>query len=139
MKRLTLLFSLFLSQNISYGKAKEVLSDVDGYTNERVDELLNEFLKDFTEGLLEIKGWPTYVSAYVVSKAAINAYTRSLAKKIPNFYINCVCPGYVQTDINNNTGFFTVEEGAKGPVRLALLPDGGPSGLFFYQNEVSSF
>ncbi|KAK9274391.1 hypothetical protein L1049_019205 [Liquidambar formosana] len=115
------------------------LSDVESLTEERVDEILNEFLIDFKEGSLESKGWPTFLSANTVSKVAMNAYTRILAKKYPSFCINCVCPGYVKTDINFNSGILTVEEGAESPVRLALLPDGGPSGLFFIRKEVSPF
>ncbi|KAG8391787.1 hypothetical protein BUALT_Bualt01G0223300 [Buddleja alternifolia] len=126
-------------KNIPNEWAKGILSDVENLTEERIDQVLNEFLKDFKEGSIEAKGWPQYFGAYILSKAAMNAYTRILAKKYPNFLINCVCPGYVKTDINHNTGILTVEEGAESPVRLALLPDDGPSGLFFVRKEVSSF
>lgn len=116
-----------------------VLSDAESLTEEKVDEVLNQFLKDFKEGSLETKGWPQSFSAYIVSKAAMSAYTRVLAKKYPSFCINAVCPGYVKTDLNYNTGYFTVDEGAQSIVRLALLPNGGPSGLFFSRNEVAPF
>ncbi|KAL0379563.1 UNVERIFIED_CONTAM: (+)-neomenthol dehydrogenase [Sesamum angustifolium] len=122
-------------KNLPNEWAKGVLNDVQNLTEERIDQVLNEFLKDFKEGCLEAKGWS---GAYMVSKAAINAYTRILAKKYPNFQINSVCPGYVKTDINFNTGYLTVEEGAESLVRLAVLPDDGPSGLFFDRKEVSS-
>jgi (+)-neomenthol dehydrogenase len=46
---------------------------------------------------------------------------------------------YINIEMNGNTGVLTVKEGAKGPVRLALMPEGGPSGLFFDETEVSSF
>ncbi|CAN1236967.1 (+)-neomenthol dehydrogenase [Linum grandiflorum] len=59
--------------------AKGVLSDVENLTEERVEQVIENFLKDF--------------------KA----------------------------------------DGAKGPVKLALLPDGGPSGRFFSQTEEASF
>ncbi|KAK6285619.1 hypothetical protein POUND7_011798 [Theobroma cacao] len=108
-------------------------------TEEKLDDLVAEYLKDFKEGSLESKGWPTALSAYTVSKVAMNAHTRILAKKYPNFCINCVCPGHVKTDINFNTGKLTVEEGAASPVMLALLPNGGPSGLFFNRSEPASF
>ncbi|KAG5021921.1 hypothetical protein JHK85_018263 [Glycine max] len=98
--------------------ARGVFNDVDNLTAEIVDEILNKFLRDFKEGSLESKGWPKYLSAYIVSKAAMNAYTRILAKKYPSFCINSVCPGYVKTDITANTGILTVEEGAASPVRL---------------------
>ena len=45
--------------------------------------------------------------------------------------INAACPGYVATDLNNHTGFRTVEQGAAIAVRLATLGPDGPSGGFF--------
>lgn len=116
-----------------------MLSDAESLTEDKIDEVLNKFLKDFKEGSIESRGWPSFLSAYTVSKAAMNAYTRVVAKEYPTFRINCVCPGFVKTDINNNTGILSVEEGAASPVRLALLPDDGPTGLFFVRKEVSSF
>ncbi|XP_075670626.1 short-chain dehydrogenase/reductase 1-like [Castanea sativa] len=115
-----------------------VFTDPKNLTEENVEEVLSEFLKDFKEGSLETKGWG-HSSAYVLSKAALNAYTKILAKRYPSFCINCVCPGFVKTDINWNTGKVPIEEGAAHPVRLALLPKGGPSGLFFVQQELSPF
>ncbi|KAG5538449.1 hypothetical protein RHGRI_019130 [Rhododendron griersonianum] len=120
-------------------RVKGVLNDAETLTEDTIHELLNEFLQDFMENSLESKGWPTFFSAYTVSKATMNAYTRILAKKYPTFRINCVCPGYVKTDINDNSGIFSVEEGAEHPVRLALLPDDGPTGVFFVLKEVASF
>ena len=116
-----------------------MLGNAESLTKERVDKVLNEYLKDFKEGSLETKGWPRYMSAYIISKAATNAYTRIVAKEFPSFRVNCLCPGYVKTDINHNTGYLTTDEGAKRVVKIALLPNDGPSGLFFSQNEVTTF
>ncbi|XP_022733902.1 (+)-neomenthol dehydrogenase-like [Durio zibethinus] len=126
-------------KRVSNEWAKAVLSDAEKLTEQKVDEVLSEYKKDFEEGSLESKGWPAFMSTYTLSKAAMNAYTRILAKKYPNFCINCVCPGFVKTDINFNSGILTIEEGAEGPVRLALLPNDGPSGLFFFRMEESEF
>ncbi|XP_061339968.1 (+)-neomenthol dehydrogenase-like [Gastrolobium bilobum] len=128
-----------LLKNISNEWANGVLDDAENLTEERIDEVLKEFVKDFKEGSIENKGWPTNLSAYKVSKAAMNSYTRILAKKHPNFCINCVCPGFVKTDINGYTGILSVDQGAASVVRLALLPDGSPSGLFFIMQQVSNF
>ena len=130
---------MVVSQNISNEWAKGVLDDAENLTEERIDEVLKEFIKDFKEGSLESKGWPTLLSANRVSKAAMNSSTRILAKKHPNFCINCLCPGFVKTDINRYTGTLSVSEGAASVVRLALLPDGSPSGLFFIRQELSIF
>ncbi|KAI3764461.1 hypothetical protein L2E82_14470 [Cichorium intybus] len=119
--------------------AKGILSDTENLTEEKIDEVVNEFLNDFKEGLLESKGWPTTVSAYMISKAAMNGYTRMLAKKYKSFCINCVCPGYVKTDINYNMGVLSTEDGAETPVKIALFPNGGPSGCFFDRDGVMSF
>ncbi|XP_059461950.1 salutaridine reductase-like [Corylus avellana] len=131
--------SLGQLKHIPNENTRKELGDVDGLTEGKVDKVVEGFLEDVKENLIQVKGWPTNLSAYLVSKAAVNAFTRVLAMKYPNIAINSVCPGYVKTDINHNTGVLTVEEGAKSPVTLALMPEGGPSGLFFSQTEVSTF
>uniref|UniRef100_A0A803MPY0 (+)-neomenthol dehydrogenase n=1 Tax=Chenopodium quinoa TaxID=63459 RepID=A0A803MPY0_CHEQI len=125
-------------KNIPNERIKRILGDSESLTEERVDDILNELMTDFKDSSFKEKGWPSFMTAYILSKAALNAYTQLLAKKYPSI-INCVCPGYVSTDINGNTGYLTVEEGGTSPVRLALLPHGSPSGLFFLRNEVSSY
>ena len=115
------------------------LNDVDELSVERLDDIVNEYLKDAKEEKLHDKGWPTQTCAYTISKAAINAYTRIMAKSYPSLLINCVCPGFIKTDMTSNTGFFTVDVGARGPVMLAMLPEGGLSGLFFQKMEPSTF
>ncbi|KAI5421647.1 (+)-neomenthol dehydrogenase [Lathyrus oleraceus] len=112
---------------------KKVFGDADNLTEEKVDEVLNKFLEDFK------KDGPKLGGAYVISKAAVNAYTRIAAKNFPAISINSVCPGYVITDITANTGILTAEEGAASVVKLALLPNGSSSGQFYNRTEVSSF
>ncbi|XP_035549911.1 salutaridine reductase-like [Juglans regia] len=126
-------------QFISNENARKELGDVEELTEEKVDKVVEGYLEDVKENLVETKGWPTNYHAYSVSKAALNAYTRVLAKNYPNIAINSVHPGHVKTDMSLESGVFTVEEGAKGPVMLALMPEGGPSGLFFDRTEVSTF
>ncbi|CAN6882892.1 unnamed protein product [Brassica oleracea var. botrytis] len=126
-------------QNVSNEWAKGVLGDAENLTLEKIDEVMNEYLKDYREGSLQDKGWPTVMSGYILSKAGVIALTRVLAKQNKTIIINCVCPGFVNTEINFNTGILTVEEGAASPVKLALVPNGHPSGLFFDRTNVSNF
>ncbi|KAL1328902.1 hypothetical protein HN51_046083 [Arachis hypogaea] len=119
--------------------ARGLFEDIDNLTNQKLGDVLREFLKDYKQGSLESKNWPIVVSGYTMSKAALNAYTRMLAKKFPNFRVNCVCPGFVKTDLNENTGFMSIDEGAESPVRLALLPDDSPSGQFYSVDEIIPF
>ncbi|MFE9249933.1 SDR family oxidoreductase [Streptomyces sp. NPDC007088] len=72
-------------------------------------------------------------AAYSPSKTFLNAvtvqYTRELAGT--NILINLACPGYVATDLNGFQGVRTPEQGAAIAVKLATLPDDGPTGKFF--------
>ncbi|XP_071693403.1 (+)-neomenthol dehydrogenase-like isoform X2 [Rutidosis leptorrhynchoides] len=122
----------FPSENVEDESAKRILSEFDGLTEELVDEVIIEYLKDAKdEELLKKKGWSSNLSGYIVSKAALNAYTRLIARKYPSVCANAVTPGLVATDMTFFKGPVTAEEGAKGPVKLALIPDGGPSGQYF--------
>lgn len=128
-----------LIQGIPDEMIRHELGDIENLNEERIEKLLQIFLEDFNEGRLKSHGWSTTVPAYNLSKAALNAYTRVLAKRYPTMYINCVHPGYVKTDINWNSGVISPEEGAIGPVMLVLLPNGGPSGCYFHQINMAEF
>jgi NAD(P)-dependent dehydrogenase (short-subunit alcohol dehydrogenase family) len=70
---------------------------------------------------------------YTASKAALNAFTVRLAHELrpQHIKVNSACPGYVATDFNQGRGLRTVEQGAEIIVRLATLPDDGPTAGFF--------
>jgi NAD(P)-dependent dehydrogenase (short-subunit alcohol dehydrogenase family) len=69
--------------------------------------------------------------AYRMSKAALNALTRTLASDERDIKINVMCPGWVRTDMGGSAAPKSVEEGADTAVWLATLPDDGPTGGFF--------
>ena len=71
-------------------------------------------------------------AAYSPSKAALSATTLAFAIELEKTHIkvNVVCPGYVATDINNHSGYRTVEQGAKQAVKMALIGADGPTGTF---------
>jgi NAD(P)-dependent dehydrogenase (short-subunit alcohol dehydrogenase family) len=74
-------------------------------------------------------------AAYRLSKAALNALTRTLAADAPGIAVNSICPGWVRTDMGGVGAPRSVEQGADTAVWLATLPDGGPSGGFFRDRE----
>lgn len=45
--------------------------------------------------------------------------------------INNACPGYVATELTDFQGLRTPKQGAVTAIRLATLPDDGPSGQLF--------
>jgi NAD(P)-dependent dehydrogenase (short-subunit alcohol dehydrogenase family) len=69
---------------------------------------------------------------YPASKTALNAITLAMAIELEptRIKVNAACPGYTKTNLNNYTGTRTVQEGAREPVRLALLGPDGPTGTF---------
>lgn len=71
--------------------------------------------------------------AYSASKSLLNAVTVGYAKELrgSGILVNAGCPGYVSTALNGYSGFRTPGEGASIAIRLATLPDDGPSGGFF--------
>jgi NAD(P)-dependent dehydrogenase (short-subunit alcohol dehydrogenase family) len=72
-------------------------------------------------------------AAYNPSKSALAALTVNYANELrkDGFLVNAACPGYVDTDSNNHTGFRTVAQGAAVLVRLATLGVDGPTAGMF--------
>ncbi|KAH9574500.1 hypothetical protein CY35_01G060700 [Sphagnum magellanicum] len=135
----------------------KTLSDREHLTEDFVDSFVNHYLKDVVDGSKKEGGWPNWtnwvnfpfgrpVEAYSVSKVAVIAYVSALhntlvaqpgsGKKINVF--SC-CPGYVATDLNNNKGTKTVEEGANTPVWLALHSPEEGIGKFWAERKVVDF
>jgi NAD(P)-dependent dehydrogenase (short-subunit alcohol dehydrogenase family) len=71
--------------------------------------------------------------AYPSSKAALNMITALYAKELRDtpVKVNAANPGYTKTDLNRNSGFRSVTEGAEASVQLATLPANGPSGILW--------
>jgi NAD(P)-dependent dehydrogenase (short-subunit alcohol dehydrogenase family) len=77
-------------------------------------------------------------AAYAASKTFLNAVTIQYVKELAdtNILINAGCPGFVATDLNGFRGTRTPEQGAAIAIRLATLPDDGPTGGYFDDNGV---
>jgi NAD(P)-dependent dehydrogenase (short-subunit alcohol dehydrogenase family) len=77
-------------------------------------------------------------AAYAPTKTYLNAVTIQYAKELTgtSILINNACPGYVATDLNAFSGTQTPEQGAAIAIRLATLPDDGPTGQLFDDNGV---
>jgi NAD(P)-dependent dehydrogenase (short-subunit alcohol dehydrogenase family) len=73
---------------------------------------------------------------YPASKTALNAITLAMAIELEatGIKVNAACPGFTKTNLNNYQGTQTLEEGAREPVRLALLGPDGPTGTFSNAN-----
>jgi NAD(P)-dependent dehydrogenase (short-subunit alcohol dehydrogenase family) len=79
-----------------------------------------------------LSGMAAGTPAYRVSKAALNAFTRTLAAELrpSGILVNAACPGWVATDMGGPGGR-PVAEGAASVLWAMDLPDDGPTGGFF--------
>jgi NAD(P)-dependent dehydrogenase (short-subunit alcohol dehydrogenase family) len=77
------------------------------------------------------------VFAYDASKTALNAFTVHLAHELRNteIKVNSAHPGWVQTDMGGPNAPMPLSEGGKTSIRLATLPDDGPTGGFFHFDQ----
>lgn len=75
-------------------------------------------------------------AAYSISKAALNALTRRLAREVRgDVKVNAVCPGWVQTRMGGPGATVSLKNGADTIVWLATLPRRGPNGGFFRERK----
>lgn len=83
-------------------------------------------------------GRSVFSPTYGASKTALNALTVAMAIELEpeGIKVNACSPGFIGGTGFNNGGTGTVEEGAREPVRLALLGSDGPTGKFTrWENE----
>ena len=75
--------------------------------------------------------------AYRVSKTGLNALTCILAAELQanNILVNAASPGKVDTRLAYGKADRTPDEAAEDFVRLATLPDDGPTGGLFHRGE----
>jgi len=109
-------------------------------TVEELTELMHSFVTAANDGDHESKGWPN--STYIVSKIGVSALTCIQQRQLdqdprPDLIVNCVHPGYVDTDMTSHNGPLTIEQGAAAPSWLALLPESsqGPKGAFIWHDK----
>ncbi|XP_018840390.2 (+)-neomenthol dehydrogenase-like [Juglans regia] len=121
-------------------KIKSILQS-ENLLEQDIEGVVSSFLEHVKKGTWESEGWPELWTDYAVSKLALNAYTRVLAKRLEgsNISVNCFCPGFTQTSMTRGKGTHTAEDAANVGARLLLLPpEELPTGKFFLGGSSSS-
>ncbi|GER32447.1 NAD(P)-binding Rossmann-fold superfamily protein [Striga asiatica] len=120
---------------------RKKLEDDESLSEDLIDQTMATFLEQVKDGSWENGGWPQVYTDYSLSKLAVNAYTRMIARRLDGqkIYINCCCPGWVKTGMTDWAGLISPEEGADTAVWLALLSDQLPSGKFFAERREINF
>ena len=92
---------------------------------------------NMSSGLGQLHQMGGGAAAYRSSKAALNAFTRTLAAEVAGtgILVNSMSPGWVRTSMGGENAPRSVEEGADTAVWLSLLPSNGPSGQFFRDRQ----
>lgn len=98
--------------------------------------LMDTFEAATQEGDHKAKGFSG--SNYGMSKLALIAATKVLAREHPDVAINCCCPGYCKTDMTSQNGVRDPAEGARNAVIPATM-DNPPTGAFFRDYEQSKW
>ncbi|CAL5026665.1 unnamed protein product [Urochloa decumbens] len=127
---------LGLLNKVTDPSLKALLLDEDTLTESAIEAMVSRFLAQVKDGTWGGQGWPKVWTDYSVSKLALNAYSRLLARRLQaagaRVSVNCFCPGFTRTDMTKGWGKRTAEEVANVGARLALLPPAElPTGKFF--------
>lgn len=98
--------------------------------------LVDKFEQDVQNGTHKENGWGD--SNYGLSKLAVIAATKVLARENPDISINCCCPGYCKTDMTSQKGLRDPKDGAQNAVIPATIDD-PPTGEFFSNFKVAEW
>lgn len=127
-----------LFSNMKKKEHQELLLS-DSLTSNNLRKFVDSYLDATKSGTHIEKGFPD--TTYGMSKIAINAYTRCLARdpevKAKGILVNSCCPGWVKTDMTLGEGHKTPDEGADTPIWLATSdsPAALVTGKFFGERK----
>ncbi|TVZ37202.1 NAD(P)-dependent dehydrogenase (short-subunit alcohol dehydrogenase family) [Alteromonadaceae bacterium 2753L.S.0a.02] len=81
------------------------------------------------------------LAPYSVSKAAVDKFTKDLAFefKDTNVRVNCIDPGWIQTDLGGPDAWDVVESTIPGMLAPLIVDDNGPNGEYFRAQDYKYF
>lgn len=84
------------------------------------------------------ENWGIGAAGYCASKTALNMFTVKFAKELAahGIKVNAADPGLTATDLTGNKGRRTPKQAAAIAVHLATLDNFGPTGGFFFNEDI---
>lgn len=135
-----------LLQRLANVELRDQLSNPDSLTEDFIDRTVSTFINQVKDGTWESGGWPQTFTDYSISKLAVNAYTRMIAKELltrqegEKIYVNSFCPGWVKTAMTGFAGNTSPEDAADTGVWLSLaLSQEAVTGKFFAERREINF
>ncbi|KAL1459727.1 hypothetical protein WDU94_011682 [Cyamophila willieti] len=117
---------------------RTLLTDIN--TVDQLTDLMEQFVALAEKGTHTEAGWPN--SAYGVTKIGVtklsflqhNLLSQDTSRE--DLVVNCVHPGYCNTDMSSGKGPLTIEQGARSALYCALLPSNvqSPRGQFVWDD-----
>lgn len=116
-------------------------------TMEKLFELKNDLFFAYKNNEANLSGWPAFsFSCYGLSKTFLISYARVLSRndfvESNNIQVYSMCPGYCKTDMTENMGSRSPDEGALDVVNLTIKSDSinqELQGQFFVKSRVKNF
>lgn len=108
-------------------------------TIDDINEFVNWFLESFANGKISSEDIceAEYIAAYIVSKVALSALTivQKRELQLNNIIVNCVHPGFVQTDMTLGAGTLTPDEATDTLIYLLLDAPSSIRGAFVWSDR----
>lgn len=108
----------------------------DSLTMDELKDMVLEFERCTQDGTHREKGYSG--SNYGMSKLAMIAATKILARENASISVNCCCPGYCKTDMTSQRGMRHPSDGAKNAVIPATV-ENPPSGAFYSDFQIAAW
>jgi NAD(P)-dependent dehydrogenase (short-subunit alcohol dehydrogenase family) len=95
-----------------------------------------------SSGSGQLTGMGVGEAGYRIAKTGLNAVTAIFAAeltkdpKAKDILVNCMCPGWVKSDMGGPYATRSLAQGADTAVWLATLPKGGPTGGFYRDRKI---
>lgn len=120
---------------VSKDLARRLLSPA--LSREELVAIVESFVEGVATGTHAARGFPS--SAYRVSKIAMNAFVRILARELEGdpraILVNAYDPGWVRSRMGGAGAPRSLADGARTGIFLALAPDGSPTGQLFRDDQ----